>query len=291
MARAVSHLGLRRCAVDGSGSFSSIEDVDQRARRVLSRETEEDLFEPGRARDRGRPQLVHGATRADHAVLNDSDPVAQRLGDFERVRRHHDRVAAVCVFFKEIFENTRRFGVESHHGLVDDDHVRPVHEGARDDELLPHAVAVALDQLVAPFVEIEQREELARAMLDHRPVLLVQPRDESKKLGAGQLLIDERPIGDEAQLALGGDWICRDVDPADLHGAAGRSQNAGNDAQRRRLPGAIRAEEAEQLSARHLEIDRVHRGKAAVPFDEIRDLDHRSIIWAGGGAVCRPRAP
>ena len=66
------------------------------------------------------------------------------------------------VFAEQILENARRLRVEADHRLVDDDHLGPVHERARDDELLPHAVAVALDQLVAPLLEIEQREQLAR---------------------------------------------------------------------------------------------------------------------------------
>ena len=76
----------------------------------------------------------------------------------------------------------RRLRIEPDHRLVDDDDVRTVHERARDDELLPHAVAVALDQLVAPFLEIEQRQQLARAVLDLVALLPVQAGDEAQEL-------------------------------------------------------------------------------------------------------------
>ena len=178
-----------------------------------------------------------------------ADAIAHRLGDLERVRRHHDRVAATRVLAKEILENARRFRIEADHRLVDDDHLGAMHERARDDQLLAHAVAVALDQLVAPLLEIEQREQLARAVLDLRPVLVVQPGDEAQELGARQLLVDERAVGNEAELALRGDRIGDDIDAADVHGAARRPQDAGDHAQRRRLAGAVGPEEAEQLAA------------------------------------------
>ena len=63
-------------------------------------------------------------------------------------------------------------------------------------------MAVALDELVAPFLEIEQRQQLAAAVLDVLSVLTVQPGDETQKLDAGELLVDERPVGDEAELPL-----------------------------------------------------------------------------------------
>ena len=60
-------------------------------------------------------------------------------------------------------------------------------------------------------------------------------------------------------LHLRGDRIGRDVDAADVDRAARRLQDAGDHAQRRRLAGAVRAEKAEQLARRHLEIDRRRR--------------------------------
>ena len=196
-ARAESHFGTSRCAVDGFGSTtagarwlelyfarlvrcdgrlraaqrlrSCIEDIDQRAGRVLAGQLQEDLLRAHRARLGARTEFVHRATRAKHAALHDRDAVAHRLGDLERVRRHHDGVAATSVFAKQILDDPRGLRIESDHRLVDDDHLGPVHERARDDELLPHAVAVALDELVALVLEIEQRQQLARAVLDLRP--------------------------------------------------------------------------------------------------------------------------
>ena len=77
--------------------------------------------------------------------------------------------------------------------------VRPVDERARDNQLLPHPMAVALDQLVAPRLEIKEGEQLARALLDLGPGLPVEAGHESQELRAAQLLINERPIRDESR--------------------------------------------------------------------------------------------
>ena len=263
-ARAVSHFGTSRCS-DGSESAarrasrraraSGIEDLDELARRVLAGEPQEDLSSPVRARV--------GAARSSSIVPQAritppwmiADAVAQRLRHLERVRRHHDRVAATRVLAEQILEDARRLGIEPDHRLVDDDHLGPMHERARDDQLLPHAVAVALHQLVAPLLEVEQREQLARAVLDLRPFLIVQAGDEAQELRARELLVDERPVGDEAELALRGDRIGGDVDAADRapcrSSAAGcrRSCAASSSSRRRSGRGSRTAR------PRHFEVD------------------------------------
>jgi hypothetical protein len=151
--------------------------------------------------------------------LDDADAIAQCLGDLEGVRRHHDGVPAARVLAKQILERARRFRVQADHRLVDDDDLRLVHERARDDELLPHAMAVTLDELIAPLLEIEQRQQLSPSALDVGAALPVQPRDEAQELDAGELLVDERAVGDEAELLLRGHRIISEIDAGDAHRA------------------------------------------------------------------------
>ena len=158
-----------------------------------------------------------------------------------------------------------------------------MHERARDDELLAHAMAVALDQLVAPFLEIEQREQLACAMLDLRSALVIQPGDEAQKLCPGELLVDEWSIRNEAELRFRRGWIGHDVDAGDLDASSRRPKNASNHAQRRRFAGAVRSEEAEQLTARHRQIDAVDGRERAVTLAERGELDHEERLVLGVG--------
>ena len=178
------------------------------------------------------------------------------------------------VFSEKIFEYARRFRIEADHRLVDHDHFRAMHKRARDDQLLAHAMAVALHELVRPLLEVEQREQLSRSVLDLRSVLVVESRDELEELRARQLFVDERAVGNEPELALRGDRIVDDIDAADVDGAARRPSNSGDHPQRRRLAGAIGTEEAEQLALRHFQVDAVDGGEFPVPFRQVRELDH-----------------
>src|SRR5438034_3521406 len=103
------------------------------------------------------------------------------------------------VLAEQVLENARGLRIETHHRLVHDDHLGTMHERARDDEFLPHAVAVALDQLLTPLLEVEQREQLPGTVLDVRTFLVVESCHETEKLDPGELLVYERAIRDEAE--------------------------------------------------------------------------------------------
>src|ERR1051325_906164 len=145
-------------------------------------------------------------------------------------------------------------------------------------------------------------------MLDLRALLVVQAGDEPQKAGPGELLVDERPVGDESELALGADRIDGDGDIADVDRAAGGTKNAGDHPERGRLAGAVRSEEPEQLAAWDVEIDRVHRGERAVALGEVREVGHGCVLDRRGdsptsstsilrlpmrrnSSVCRPSPP
>src|SRR5688572_1900471 len=299
--RAVSHLGRRRwrSGTFGSGATSAsvsrdegrsasasaaraasgIQDLDHRPRRVVTRQSQEDLLETFFASGGVSAEIGHRAACPDLSVLNDGDAIAETLRDLERVRRHHDRVTAARVFAKEILQHLRRLRIEPDHGLVDDDHLGTVEKRARDDELLPHAVAVALHQLILPFEQVEEGEELTQSPLHRLAALVVQAGDESEKFRAGELLINERSVRDEAELRFGRDRIHRDVDAGDTDRPRGRLENPGDHPERRRLARAVRPEEAEQLSLRHSQVDRVYGGEPAVALGQRRELDHGVSGW------------
>src|ERR1700682_4042764 len=104
---------------------------------ALSGELEEDFLEPAPTR-RLVAEILDRPHCANFSLLNDRDPVAQRLRDFEGVRRHHDGVPATDVLAEQVLQDARGLWIESDHWLVDDDHFRSMDERARDDELLPH---------------------------------------------------------------------------------------------------------------------------------------------------------
>jgi hypothetical protein len=138
-------------------------------------------------------------------------------------------------------------------------------------------MAVALHELVTPFLEIEQRQQFAGSVLDLRPVLVIQARDEAKKLRTGELLINEGTVGDEPELALRGDRLRGQIDAADVHCPGRRPQNAGDHAKRGRLAGAVRPQKAEQLSTWYGQVDVVDGREAAVALGQRAKLDHARL--------------
>src|SRR5438105_6368692 len=163
--------GESRCAKPGD-TWLSIEDFHRLARRAFARQLEENLFESTSTRSLSA-QLLDRPHRADLPLLDDCDPVAERFGYLQRVRRHHYGMAASDVLAEQVLENPRRLRVEPHHRLVDDDDLWSMDERAGDDQLLAHPVTVALHQLVGPLLQIEQSHQLASTMLDLVSVLPV----------------------------------------------------------------------------------------------------------------------
>ena len=88
---------------------------------------------------------------------------------------------------------------------------------------------------------------LTRAV-DAVAVHAVEPAVKAQELAGRQLLVDERPIGNEAERRLGRFGLGRQIVAVDEDAAGGRLQQPGNHADRRRLAGAVRAEEAVDLA-------------------------------------------
>src|SRR4029077_6336995 len=74
--------------------------------------------------------------------------------------------------------------------------------------------------------------------------------------------------------ALGFDRLVEDVEPGDNRFAFRGRHVAGQNPHRRRLAGAVGAEEPEDLAALDAEADVVDGGHAAVAFREVLNLDH-----------------
>ena len=131
--------------------------------------------------------------------------------------------------------------------------LRPVQERGAHHQPLLHAVREALDQLVAPAAQLEQIEHLADARLDGAVVHAVEAAVEAQELAGGELLVDERPVGDEAERRLRRLGRRRQVVAVDEDPAGGGLEQPGDHPDRRGLAGAVGAEEAVDLPRRHVE--------------------------------------
>ena len=91
--------------------------------------------------------------------------------------------------------------------------------------------------------------------------------------------VDDGVLEDDAACAARRERLGRDVEPGEPRAAAGRDDRGREHPDRRRLAGAVRADEAEHLAALDLEVDALHRlDPARVGLLEPAHLD-RGAGW------------
>ena len=106
-----------------------------------------------------------------------------------------------------------------------------------------------------------------------------------RELGAHRHLAVERgPLGRVADQAARRERRRGEVVPVDERLARGRREDARQHAERRRLAGAVRAEEPDHLAARDVEGDVVDGGASAEALGEVPGLDHPTASRAAARA-------
>src|SRR3989441_9956065 len=120
-------------------------------------------------------------------------------------------------------------------------------------------------------------------------------RSEPLELRPSGLAVHAGAVGDEAEPQLRGQRPLVHVVPAQEDPALAGPQDAGDHAQRRRLPGAVRPQEAVQYAPRDVERDVVHRYEAAVQLGEALQTDHSTSSFSfpiiRTSSTCRASPP
>ena len=183
--------------------------------------------------------------------------------------------------------NSRAAGSSPVRRLVEEQHLRLVHQRPRDHHALrlPAREQVGLD--VAALAQPELLEQLVgpRGRLGGRHAVVGGVK--------GQVAADRHravevaALGDDREHAPGPHRVGADVDAADHRPAAGGLHARGQHPDRGRLAGAVRAEQAEHLAGLDRErdpVDRVDR-RLRVALDEVRrprPRTCRSVVIADG---------
>ena len=93
--------------------------------------------------------------------------------------------------------------------------------------------------------EVERGEELARPLARAPAAEVVEPADHLEVLEAGQVLVHRGVLAGEPDLLANLRRVAHDVEARDARRALVREQQRGQDPHRRRLAGAVRAEQPE----------------------------------------------
>ena len=210
------------------------------------------------------PQLVSRRERDQLALVENPDPLRQRLRLGEVVRAEQNgRVVRRPDLADELLHLELRARVEPGRRLVEQEQHRRGEQRARERDLLLRPAREVLHRvgeavLREPHALQDLRDPVARLRRRH-PVVA---RRVAEVLDRRHLLEEARLDRDAVHQApdravLGGHVVAED-----RHAAAVVQQQGREQADERRLPGAVLAQDRERLALLHRERDAVERGDA-----------------------------
>ncbi len=214
-------------------------------------------------------QLAWRADIDDPAVVDDGDAVAQALRLFHQVCGQEDGLAALADAAHEVPDRASRLRVESGRQLVEEHDLGIVDERERDEQPLlltarqrhePGVALIAQAELLEQAITVERRAVERRPELDRFPHL-------DALLELRLLQLDADPFLQRVGLTDG-------IQAEDGDGAAIRRPEPFDAFHRRRLAGAVGADQAENLSRLHVECDLVDRDRPAVSLANPGHVDH-----------------
>ena len=168
------------------------------------------------------------------------------------------------------------FGIETGGRLVEDQDVRIVDDRLRQADALPVAFRQLRAQSVRHVGDSDARHHLPDSLAPPGGRHALDPRHEIQILFDRHVGIERRGFRQVAGPALGFDRLLEHVEPGDHGLAIGRRHVAGQNPHRRRLAGAVRAQEAEDFAALDAKADVVDGGDPAVLLGEVLDLNHNA---------------
>ena len=196
----------------------------------------------------------------DPSCVHDRDAVAEPLGLVEVVRREQNRDRAAgsqaSDHLEQLVADAR---VEPDGRLVEEEHLRLGNERPRDLEPTPLAAAVGRDGPVEQLGEAERLGELRHAGSRRGRFDTPQARVDVEVPPPGQGPVDDGVLEDDTACAARCERLGRHVEAGEAGASAGRDDGGREHPDRRRLAGAVRADEAEHLAVLDLEVDSPHR--------------------------------
>ncbi len=185
--------------------------------------------------------------------------VAEPLGLLHVVRRIEDAHALVAELLDAGQDGVPALRVDTDGRLVEDQQAGPVEQAHADVEAALHPAGELLGPFLRPVREVDDREHLVDPTGELAAAQPVQPPEEREVLAGAEVRVDREVLGHVADRAL--ERRSRGVQglPGEQHLAGVAAEDPADHRDRRRLPGAVRTEQAVGLARRDLEADAVDR--------------------------------
>ena len=148
--------------------------------------------------------------------------------------------------------------VETGQRFVENDEPRVVQQRAGQRDLLAHAAREFLAALVRVGLQTEPADEIPGARFGGRCLDAPQPGNELEIFERRQLVVDHRLVGEPADDLFGRNGIGDGIDAEDGDRALVGLEQTADHSKRRRLAGAVGAEQGIELAGPHGEVETVH---------------------------------
>ena len=202
-------------------------------------------------------------------MVDDADPIAQALRLLHVVGgvEHPDARRAQLLHARE--DRVTALRIDADRRLVEDQQGRPVKEPDADVEAPLHTTGELTGSVVGRIEQPDGLQDLRRPRRETTPAEAVQTAEESKVLRRGEIGIDGQILWHVADRSLGVAHLRVQIVTGDLHRPRVSAQQPAQHRNRRRLPRAVRTEQAIRLPGTDLETDTVDHRDLAIPFGQI----------------------
>src|SRR5579883_312428 len=221
------------------------------------------------------------------AMIDNGNAIAELLCLFEIVGGEENGSAAAIELDHMSPELLSQLYIDAGRRLVEDEDRRAMHHRLRHHEAPTHAARKGARIGIGLRGETDGLEDRVGAALPRRNA--IEPRMEIEQLPGREEGVQVELLGHHADGGTGVTRIGIDVDPPDARGAGALDDEAGENVDEGRLAGTVRAEKAEERSARNLQIN-ILEGVLGLPppaaaIDLIKaDRLHRIVGQVLGGA-------
>src|SRR2546425_6474465 len=212
-------------------------------------------------------QLSRRVERDDAALVDDRDAVAEDLGLVEVMGGEDDGRAAFLDAANQLPEVSASLRIESGRRLVEEENLGSVDEGGRDGKTLSLTPRERLLLLPRALLEVDRAQERERVDVES-----VAGSEELDGLPRGEVVRERAPLQLHPDPPLDAGRIGENVDAGDRGRAGIGAPQALEDLDRRRLAGAVRAEEPEHLAGLDVEADTADGLDLAVALSKVSDL-------------------
>jgi hypothetical protein len=260
---------LGRGAADGQPAVVGALGLDAPRRQCSEQQIGVGGADAYAARPGAPDQLVGGCVGNQLAAADDDQPVRHQRHLAHEMTGDEDRLADRGKVLEQVAHPEDALRVQAVDRLVEQEHLRVAEEGGCDAEPLSHAEGEAARALLRHLAQPDEVEYL----VDPSPLDRVGLRDPDQMVVRAAPAVQSAGLEQRADLvqrvAMCGVRLAvhRDV-------AGGRGVEPEDHSHRRRLAGAVRAEEAGDDTRLNREGQLVDRESVAVPLGQRPRLDH-----------------